>query len=196
MAAPELLPRRRAVAAVLDELGDGVRVVMANGYISRDGFACREEPLDFYMLGSMGLAGAIALGVAVAAPETRLAVLDGDGNLLMGFGVLPMIGAWQPRRFLHVVLDNGTYGSTGGQPTLAGAVDFAAAALSCGYRRAASVQAEDELRERVRAWCGEEGPSLLHVRIDPQEPGGSPRVDIEPLEIARRFAAAVVEAED
>ena len=143
------------------------------------------------MLGSMGLAAAIGLGLALAEPAARVVVLDGDGNVLMGLGVLPMAGAWQPRCFLHVVFDNGTYASTGGQLTVSPAVDLAATALACGYRRAAAVDSEAALREKAAAFLGEPGPSLLHVRVSSEEPAAQPRVDIEPPEIARRFGAAV-----
>jgi thiamine pyrophosphate-dependent acetolactate synthase large subunit-like protein len=189
-----MMLRRDAIRIILDGLGDGHLTVAANGYISRDAYGCRSSPEDFYMLGSMGLCAAIGLGVALSRPGASVVVLDGDGNLLMGMGVLPMVGAWQPERFLHFVLDNGTYGSTGAQPTVAGAVDFAAAARSSGYRRAVSIDTADALRETVQAWAGEQGPSLVHVRVSAEEPGASPRVEPEPPEVARRFAARVREA--
>lgn len=187
------MQRRTAIAEILASLTPREVVVQANGHISRDGYSCRKDPQDFYMLGSMGLAGAIGLGVALAEPKSRVVVLDGDGNVLMGLGILPMVGAWQPRSFLHVVLDNGTYASTGGQLTVSPFVDLAAAALACGYRRAAAVGSEDRLREATAAFLNEPGPSLLHVRVSSEEPAARPRVDFEPPEIARRFGAAVLE---
>jgi thiamine pyrophosphate-dependent acetolactate synthase large subunit-like protein len=183
--------RRKAIAVVLEALSASDLVVQANGHISRDGYSCRREAADFYMLGSMGLAAAIGLGVALAEPAARVVVLDGDGNVLMGLGVLPMVGAWQPSRFLHAVFDNGTYASTGGQVTLSPVVDLVAAALACGYRRAARVETEAALREATAAFLGQSGPSLLHVRVSAEEPAAQPRVDLEPPAIARRFAAAV-----
>jgi thiamine pyrophosphate-dependent acetolactate synthase large subunit-like protein len=191
MTAAKDFQRRAAIAAVLELLSDGDLVVQANGHISRDGYSCRKEAQDFYMIGSMGLAGSIGLGIALAEPAARVVVLDGDGNLLMGLGVLPMVGAWQPRCFLHAVFDNGTYASTGGQLTVSPTVDLAGAALACGYRRAAAVNTEAALRETAAAFLGQPGPSLLHVRVSSDEPPAQPRVDIEPPEIARRFAAAV-----
>jgi thiamine pyrophosphate-dependent acetolactate synthase large subunit-like protein len=189
---PTLL-RRTAVAAVLDSLGSREVVILANGLISRDGHGHRDAPCHFYMLGSMGLAAAIGLGICLARPPLRVVVLDGDGNLLMGMGVLPMVGAWQPRHFLHVVLDNGVYASTGGQPTVAAAVDFPAVATACGYRRAVSVAAAPALRRRVRSWREGPGPSLIHVRLAAEEPAKAPRVAAPPPEISRRFADAVTE---
>lgn len=201
MSAPALLTmpampgmlRRTAIAAVLESLSFRELVVQANGHISRDGYSCRKEARDFYMLGSMGLAGAIGLGVALAEPEAPVVVLDGDGNVLMGLGVLPMVGAWQPRCFLHAVFDNGTYASTGGQLTVSPAVDLVAAALACGYRRAAAVTTEAELRAKTVEYLGEPGPSLLHVQVSSEEPAAQARIDLTPPEIARRFGAAIAE---
>ena len=167
------------------------RAVFANGYIARDGFDLEPSRNAFSMLGSMGLAASIGLGVALVRPEVPIVVLDGDGNLLMGLGVLPMIGAWRPRRFLHVVLDNGTYASTGGQPTISAAIDFPAAALAAGYARAASSASPAELAARLADWRDEEGPSLLHVPVDPREGPPAGRVSLEPAEVARRFARSL-----
>jgi phosphonopyruvate decarboxylase/sulfopyruvate decarboxylase subunit beta len=186
--------RRDAVAALYREIDLDRPMVLANGYVSRDGFDRAPSPSHFYMLGSMGLAASIALGAALARPDRRLVVLDGDGNLLMGLGVLPMVGRWRPRHFLHVVLDNGTYGATGSQETVSAACDFAATALANGYDRATSVDREEELRAVVRDWRELAGPSLLHVRVSPEEPGPGRRVDIAPPTIARRFGLALREA--
>jgi phosphonopyruvate decarboxylase len=182
------LSRRAAVGIVLDALSGDDVVVFTNGFIARDGCAHRDSARHFYMLGSMGLAGAVGLGVAVARPSVRVVVLDGDGAALMGLGVLPMIGAWRPVRFLHVVLDNGTYGSTGAQPTISGAIDFPAVALASGYRQASSVDDAAALTAALDRSGEAEGPALLHVRIDAAESSPAPRVPHEPEFIAARFA--------
>ena len=107
---------RAAVAALGTE-----PVVHANGYICRESFAVKDRPENFYMIGSMGLASSIGLGVALARPARPTVVFDGDGNLLMSLGILPMVGGGpvmgrgRPANLSHVVFDNGVYGSTGGQ---------------------------------------------------------------------------------
>lgn len=188
-----MLLRREAISAVLDCLTHNELVVHANGFISREGYYHRNVPQHFYMLGSMGLAGAIGLGVALARPGAKVVVLDGDGNLLMGLGVLPMVGAWQPSGFLHVILDNGTYGSTGAQPTISPTVDFPALALASGYCRSVSIDTEEKIREVVCAWPDLSGPSLVHIRVSKSEPGGSPRIQEDPPDIALWFATAIGE---
>jgi sulfopyruvate decarboxylase subunit beta len=185
-----MLLRREAIAIILDCLTDHELVILANGFISREGFHHRDVPQHFYMLGSMGLGAAIGLGVVLSLPDTEVAVLDGDGNVLMGLGILPMVGAWQPTHFLHVVLDNGCYGSTGGQPTVASAVDFPALALASGYTHATSVETTAAIQAQVQKWFSQSGPMFLHVRISDIEPGGSSRVQYDPPDIAQRFASA------
>lgn len=120
-----------------------------------------------YVLDSMGLPPAIGLGLALGLEDSRfekLVVVEGDGGLLMGFTTVTTIGLLQPKKLLLIVLDNGTYAATGGQPTGAAATDFAAVARACGYAgrdiedRAALEQALAEARHSS-------GPQLLRVRI-------------------------------
>lgn len=187
------MDRREAVAAVVEVLTEE-RIVFANGFVSRDAFAAGDSDRHLYMLGSMGLAAVIGLGVALARPDARVAVVDGDGNLLMGMGVLPMVGAWAPANLLHLVLDNGTYGSTGAQPTLARSVDLPAIALACGYRRATSVTSAADLRDLLAHWRPLVGPSLVHAPIAAEEPRPSGRVTVQPEDLAARFAATFAAA--
>src|SRR5690606_11752464 len=91
-----------------------------------------------YQVGSMGGCSAMGLGVALNV-DNPVVVLDGDGAALMKMGNLATIGARQPKNLIHVILDNETYVSTGGQATVAPGVDFAGVALACGYRHAAVV---------------------------------------------------------
>lgn len=182
--------RREAIAIILDCVTNEL-LVTANGFISREAYSHQDRSRNFYMLGSMGLAGPIGLGIALAQPNASVVILDGDGNLLMGFGGLPMVGAWQPNHFLHVVLDNGTYGSTGGQPTISLSVDFPAAALSCGYQRAISLDTEELLQKYVIEWLTLSGPSLIHVHVSSLEPTSTVRVLKTPPAIARRFTESI-----
>ena len=77
---------RDAIARLLPLLKDEY-LICANGYISRDAFNANDRPENFYMLGSMGQASSIGLGLALAKPKERIVILDGDGNLLMNLGI-------------------------------------------------------------------------------------------------------------
>jgi thiamine pyrophosphate-dependent acetolactate synthase large subunit-like protein len=185
-----------AVRALTGLLTDEL-VVHANGLISRYAFAAAaDRPQHFYMLGSMGLASSIGLGVALSCPHRRVVVFDGDGNLLMNLGAVAVVGAYRPRNFLHVVFDNGAYGSTGNQETVARRVSLAEFARAAGYRAVAAARDPETLLARAREFLAAEGPLFLHALIE-VEPGEVRvgRVSLEPCEIARRFRAATLGAE-
>mgnify|MGYP000675218840 FL=1 len=84
-------------------------VVHANGFICRESFAQKDREANFYMIGSMGLASSIGLGVALCKPDKKVIIIDGDGNVLMAMGTLAMIAAEAPKNLIHVVIDNEVY---------------------------------------------------------------------------------------
>jgi thiamine pyrophosphate-dependent acetolactate synthase large subunit-like protein len=169
------------MAGVVDEA-----VVVANGYLSRLAFRSRDLPTTFYMIGSMGLASSIGLGVALVRPERRVLVIDGDGNLLMALGALAMIGNLRPKNLIHLVIDNEVYASTGGQRSISRSVAMPELALASGYRTAAKASDEPRLRVALRDMWIEEGPHFLQVKVD-RGIEIAPRVSSLPAEIATSF---------
>jgi phosphonopyruvate decarboxylase len=155
-------------------------IVSSCGYPSRELFNVRDRPGNFYLVGSMGMAAPIALGVALARPAQPVIALDGDGSLLMNLGVLPMVAA-EGARLVHVVLDNGMHESTGGQRTVQRA-DFPALARAAGYRAATSVRTPEELAAADLTAL----PALLHVPTAPRHGGIGRRVEHTPHEIVER----------
>lgn len=179
------MTRAEAIAAARECLADEV-VVHANGHICRESFAVGDRPGNFYMIGSMGLAAAIGLGIAVARPARRVVVFDGDGNVLMALGTLAMVAAERPANFLHLVFDNGTYGSTGGQATVSRQVPLEQVARGCGYARAARVRDRDALVAALRDVQREPGPAFLLVEVSPEEPVELSRIPLPPDAITER----------
>jgi phosphonopyruvate decarboxylase len=192
---PPLISRKEALRAALTPLVDEP-VVHANGYICRESFAVRDRPENFYMVGSMGLASAIALGVALARPGRKTVIFDGDGNLLMNLGILPMIGGGpimgrgRPANLVHVVFDNGLYGSTGNQRSPARGVSLDRLALAAGYESAAAVTSADEITGAVERALGAAGPHFVLARVTAEE-RPAPRIPYAPDEIRDRFRAAL-----
>lgn len=181
---------RDAIAAALPEIERHV-VVCANGYISRWAHALGDRDACFYMIGSMGLASSIALGVATVHPDLPVAVLDGDGNVLMNLGALPMIGVVAPRRFRHVVLDNGVYASTGNQPTISSRVKLEEIARAAGYRDVARAARVEDVAPLLRAQLAHPGPSMLLVETQPESGPPAPRIPFTPPEMTARVRAAI-----
>jgi thiamine pyrophosphate-dependent acetolactate synthase large subunit-like protein len=177
--------------AIVHDGAAGALFVHANGMISRAGFAHRDRPEHFYMIGSMGLALSIGLGLGLARPARRVVVCDGDGNVLMNLGGLAQVAARRPRNLLHVCLDNGVHGSTGNQPTISRVVALDAIAEAAGYAVVRRAETPAGLRAALAELVERPGPVFLLVRITPELPDPPfPRVALEPPDMTERFRAA------
>jgi thiamine pyrophosphate-dependent acetolactate synthase large subunit-like protein len=182
--------RFEAIRVIIDRISDDELVFHANGAISRESFACRDRRRNFYLLGTMGLPAAVGLGAAVSAPDRKVVVLDGDGNLLMGFGNLAMVGAMKPPNLIHIVLDNGVYGTTGDQPSVSPALDLTVLAGAAGYRSAASASGEEELGAALKEALATSGPHFIRVTVSREVPVEAPRIPYTAKEIRKRFMDA------
>jgi thiamine pyrophosphate-dependent acetolactate synthase large subunit-like protein len=177
-----------ALAEVLPRLDRELRI-HANGHISRAACARRDGEGCFYMIGSMGLASSIGLGLALARPERRVLVLDGDGNVLMNPGALASIAAAAPANLLHLCFDNGAHASTGGQRTISDRVRLEELARAAGYRQASRVETREALVAALPGFLAATGPAFLLVRIA-LGGGPGPRVPHEPDAMTARLRRA------
>jgi thiamine pyrophosphate-dependent acetolactate synthase large subunit-like protein len=164
-----MLDRRELVQQLLIDRGD-LLVVSGLGSATYDVAAAGDHPLNFYLWGAMGGTAMIGLGLALAQPERRVAVLTGDGDMLMGLGSLATIGVKQPKNFTIVVLDNAHYGETGMQAshTKAG-VDLVAVALGCRFKHARAISRIEEAAEVRKLLHAGEGPVLVSARISEED---------------------------
>jgi sulfopyruvate decarboxylase beta subunit len=185
-----LTSRSRAIGAVLELLRDEL-VVVCNGFPSREAHALCDRPENFYMIGSMGVASAIGLGVALAQPTRKVLILDGDGNVLMGMGTLATIGALKPKNLLHIVFDNEVYGSTGNQPTISQVVRLDHVAKAAGYQNVERVRELEDLVYEVKLMLKQDGPSFLLVKVS-ELADDVGRIALEPPAMTERFRNAAV----
>jgi phosphonopyruvate decarboxylase len=169
-------------------------VIAATGYTGRELYALEDRSEQLYMVGSMGCAMSLGLGLALAQPKRRVIVLDGDGAVLMRMGGLATVGYERPPNLIHVLLDNQMHESTGGQSTVSHSVDFCAIAAACGYPVTKRVMKPEEVAAFLEHPDGE-ALSLLHVRILPGTPEALPRPTIKPYEVAARFRKHIKEEE-
>ena len=182
-----MIARYEAIETILEHVSADDLVLSTTGMISREVFAIRDRPGNFYMLGSMGLLSSFGLGLALLNPEQRMFVLEGDGSALMSLGALPLIASEQPGNLVHIILDNEAYESTGAQPSISSQVDLGDVAASCGYPQVAWVDGIEEL-DRALSQCElEEGPFLILVKAGIAPFEGIPRVSHSPTEIRDRF---------
>lgn len=161
-------------------------VIGGIGNTNFDLWAAGHRPQNFYMLGSMGLAFPIALGVALAQPDRRVFALEGDGSLLMQLGALSTIAALKPKNLIMILMDNGIYQITGAQSTpAAGVADLVAIALGSGLANSAWAVDEEDFERLVDAAMSIDEPSLIALRIDDKPGVGTTRRD--PVQIRERF---------
>jgi phosphonopyruvate decarboxylase len=182
--------RLAAITAARKPLG-GEPVIHANGYICRESFAVGDRPQNFYMIGSMGLASAIGLGLSLARPRDPAIVFDGDGNLLMSLGILAMVGGLRPRNLVHVVFDNEVYGSTGNQASPSRGVRLDRVAAAAGYRTSVAVSEAGDVERSVQQALAADGPHFVLAKVTAEE-ADVPRIPFSPAEIRDRFRGSVL----
>ncbi|MBT8422729.1 MAG: phosphonopyruvate decarboxylase [Gammaproteobacteria bacterium] len=179
----------RAVQTVTTE-DTGAVAIATTGYTGRELYACEDRANQLYMVGSMGCAVTLGLGIALAQPQRPVVVLDGDGAALMRLGAQATVGFEAPPNLVHVLLDNGIHESTGGQSTVSRSVDFCAIAAASGYRDVKSVAAPADVAAAVaESMAARSGPVFVHAPTLPGVPEQLPRPSVTPAEVATRLRA-------
>ena len=179
--------RKAAMAIALEHIEFDDRIVAANGFISRDLFSISDTKPAFYMIGSMGLASSIGLGIALKDTGRKVFVFDGDGNILMNLGSLTTIGSLKPKNLIHMIFDNSVHESTGSQPTNTNFVSIEKIAKTCNYNHTFTAKTKNDFEKILRKIKKLNGPIMIVVKIQKSNNKKSPRINYEPLEIKERF---------
>lgn len=158
-------------------------LIASTGFTGRELCAIEDRANQLYMVGSMGCASSLGLGLSMVRPDKKVIVIDGDGAALMRMGNLATIGAFGGENFYHLLLDNQVHESTGGQATVSGSVDFPGIANACGYRNVFERTGRDGLPEFLRC----QAPAFMHVHTQRGVADDLPRPAIKPSDVARRL---------
>ncbi|MDD1758254.1 MAG: sulfopyruvate decarboxylase subunit beta [Methanotrichaceae archaeon] len=165
----------------------GALLVSNIGFPSRELYAMKDRPENFYMLGSMGLASSIGLGLALAQKKKKVIVVEGDGSVLMNLGTLATIANYAPDNYLLIILDNCCYGSTGQQPTCtSNKTDLAEIAKAAGTENVLKVSDPQGLKQGLS-----EKAVIIVARVDPGN-ADVPIIDRTPEQIIQRFRTIFV----
>ena len=178
------MARYEAIKDIMENIEDEL-VVCNIGFPSRELYEIDDKDKNFYMIGSMGLASSIGLGLALAKPDSDVVVIDGDGSLLMNMGSLVTVFANNPPNLTWIVIDNGAYGSTGNQDTYAQKIDLVDIAKSVGFKNSYDFN-DIDLKEIIKS----ENASFIVYRT---EAGNSkaPIIDLDPVSIKKRFISSL-----
>lgn len=160
---------------------------------ARDWMALGVGPLDMVLVPSaMSHATSMGLGLALAQPDRRVIVCNGDGSMLMNLGSLASIVSARASNLIVLVFDNGTYEVTGSQPVPgAGTVDYAAVARGCGFTSVFDFSDLSQWRDAIASVIAAEGPTFAWLKVDPVYGLPGPKSPGPAAERARRFMAAV-----
>ena len=180
--------RKEAIKIISENIGKNP-IVSANGFMSRDLFEVNDKESNFYMIGSMGLASSIGLGIALKNLKKRVFVFDGDGNILMNLGSLVTIGSMAPKNLIHIIFDNSSHESTGGQPTQSSIIAIDKIAKSTNYT-VFRTSSKKGLQKILKQIIKKSGPILILVKINKSN-RVSKRVSFTPTQIKNRFMEAI-----
>ncbi len=182
----KVMNRFDLTSRLIAKLKNEEAVIGGIGNTNFDLWAAGHRPQNFYMLGSMGLAFPIALGLALAQPNRHVFALEGDGSLLMQLGCLSTIASLKPTNLTLIVMDNGIYQITGAQPTPAASVtDLVAVAIGSGLANSVWAADEEDFERLIDRSLTASEPMLIGVRIDDKPGTGTTRRD--PVQIRERF---------
>jgi phosphonopyruvate decarboxylase len=163
------LTREEAIKIIIENLSGSELIVSTTGKTSRELFEYRvrrkDKPMDFYTVGGMGCATSIALGIALQKPRREVFVFDGDGSVIMQMGSLATVGHYKPNNFNHILFDNESHDSTGGQMTVSSSIDFEKVALANGYNYVITVNTRADLINSIKKIQDFNGPKMIIVKI-------------------------------
>lgn len=159
-------------------------LIASTGFNGRELYAIDDRPNQLYMVGSMGCAASLGLGLSMVRPDKKIVVIDGDGAALMRMGNLATVAVYGGVNYYHLLLDNHVHESTGGQATVSATLDFPAVAAACGYQ-----SIFDAVHEHldIAGFLQAKAPAFMHIETSLGVPEGLPRPSVKPANVARRL---------
>ena len=181
-----LISRNDALTEILKFKDKDTVFLGTTGKTGREMFEIEDLDNNFYMVGSMGCISSLSLGISLNSKK-KIVVIDGDGSLLMRMGNLGTIGYYHPPRFLHILLDNRSHDSTGGQFTVSKKMNFIEIAENCGYKDSKLVESLDDLKNIISNWIKNPSLTFLHFNISEGSKKNLGRPSVQPRDVSKRF---------
>lgn len=181
------MKRYEVIQSVLENIQKKDILICANGRIYREAAFLKDRDRSFYLYAAMGHASSVAFGLAMVQPQSRIFILDGDGNVLMNLGGLAQIGYESPSNLVHIILDNEGYGTTGGQKTLTERINLNKVSISCGYKEAYVARKLDQFEDFFKKLKKRIGPSLIVAKVDLDDLKEAPIFPMSPEKMTQRF---------
>lgn len=190
------MTRDDVIKIVREVLGGNYAFIASTGKIGRELYDLGDSENQFYVVGSMGCAAGIGFGIKQGKSNQPVVILDGDGSILMKMGTLATIGHYRPEQFIHIILDNEAYESTGGQRSVSRSVDFSLVAAGCGYLKCFRANTKGALLQYVELAKRDSGSTLIHVKVAPNSFSKPSRPAVKPCQVKRRFMKFLEQQKD
>ncbi len=182
------MPSRYETLRTINQFKDENTIQLATtGKTGRELYEIEDAVNNFYMVGSMGCVSSLGLGLAYTRKDKDVIIIDGDGSMLMRMGSLATNGYYQPKNMLHILLDNLSHDSTGGQRTVSNNVNFVEITAACGYENSYYVHSLEELQAKIVEWKKTKGLTFLYLKIFPGSKENLGRPKITPYEVKTRL---------
>ena len=185
--------RTKALESIKEIFGMDNVLVATTGKTGRELFEIGDTPNQLYMVGSMGCALPIGLGLSKSGYKNIVGVIDGDGALLMRLGNMALVGQMGAGNLVHILLDNGVHDSTGGQKTFSEATDFCSIAQACGYQNIFEVDTIADFEYAIDAIISGMKPGFVRFLIAPGSPKNLGRPEVTPDAVALRLREHIEE---
>ena len=181
---------RKDLLVLIDSLLEDELVICNLGFPSQELYSIHDRDSNFYMLGSMGMVSSIALGLSLTTKKTVIA-LDGDGSILMNPGSMITVAHLKPHNLKWIVIDNGSYGSTGDQPTYtSGLTSLVGMAKAAGIKDSIELSSKEDMASDLKTMIRKKGLCFIVVKVAPGNLSPGP-IPYDPIFIRNRFRKAV-----
>lgn len=182
------MTRRDVIKAIYSMVGD-MPIIFTTGFTCREAFDIEDRKSNFYMVGSMGLAASIGIGIALNSKEQSVMVIEGDGSFLMCPNNIFIAGNLKVKNFIHIVIDNQMYESTGQQKTYSHGLDFSQMAFLAGYTTCKKVEDIEEFKKCLfEAICFKAGPVFFHLIVDTANTKMAKRIPMPLVQVKNRIS--------
>jgi len=181
------LNRKGAIDVITSNIGNDDILISQIGFPSKEVYNSKDRDLNFYMLGALGAATEVGIGLAMEKPDRHIYVIDGDGAFFFNPNQLLDLAVYQPENLTVICLDNGSWGSTGNQPTLSSSgMNLSAIATTLGIDKNCMTDSPDELKFLL-----DEKPQFLHYFIAAGNDKKGVEIPLQAIEIKQRFMNAI-----
>lgn len=187
LSADSRMRRLEAIQMIKEKVSRQALLVATTGKTGRELFALGHLSNQIYMVGGMGCAAGVGLGLSLGQQSKKVVVIDGDGAVLMKMGTLATIGHYQPNSLIHIVLDNEAHESTGAQSTVSGSMDIANIASACRYRKIFRCDRKEDFESSLRLALQSQGPVMIHAKVAVGSDPNLGRPKLSPSEIKDQF---------